>query len=103
MAKDSRLSVQAVEPRDAYEPSTVPVQAWIDHVEELPFGLKRLDAWAQFIRAAAEVAKHPSWEWSLRTEPRVGYDAASDSHYFIFKIDNNGTTFLVSENPIKGV
>jgi hypothetical protein len=49
------------------------------------------------------VAKHPEWESKLRNEPRVGYDAASDSRYVIFKIDDNGMRFLVGETPIKGI
>ncbi len=69
------------------------MQTWIDRLEELPFGLKKLDAWSQFLRAAAEVAKHPEWESKLRTGPRMGFDAASDSHYFIFKITTKAPPF----------
>lgn len=37
---------------------------------------------------------------SFRCEPHVGYDWRSDHHYYIFKMDNNGDTFLASVGPI---
>jgi hypothetical protein len=81
-------------PLDYYESSTLSVDQWIKQQREQ----SATDAWSDFLQAVAVVTKEPFWEWGLRLPPRVAYDPVSDGHYFIFKIDNNGTTFVVSRH-----
>ena len=37
----------------------------------------------------------------LRNEPHLGYDIKNFDHYFIFKLDNNGATFFVSDFDVE--
>ena len=81
-------------PRDWFDDCTVTVAEWLGRApldETNPYY-----RWSQWIRACAMVSKIGR----LRTEPRVGYDPVSDQHYFVFKEDNNGTTWFVAEQPL---
>jgi len=96
--------VYAISPLDFFYDATVTVQEWVAYTEDPPsLGLTRQQRWADFLAAVVAVSQHEYWEWELRDEPRVAYDAISDRYYFIFKIDNNGTTFVVSHEPIVGL
>jgi hypothetical protein len=83
--------------KDFFEDCTLPVLDWLANKE----GQDAKKAWSDFMAATKAVTSHEWWEWELRHEPYVGYDVKQDSHYFIFKIDNNGTTFVVSEFDIE--
>lgn len=54
----------------------------------------------RFESAFSAVQQHDWWETELREKPRVIYDPNNDDTAFIFKLDNNGTTFLVSEHGL---
>jgi hypothetical protein len=87
---ESTWICHATGPLDSFQYSTLSVFEWI---ERGPIPAQ----WSEFLEAVAEVTSHPLWEWQLRHPPCVGYDPVSDSPYFIFKIDNNGLTFVVSQ------
>jgi hypothetical protein len=50
-----------------------------------------------------EVVEHHATDEDRRVAVRVAYDAVNDMSYFIFKIDNKGTTFFVSQQPLQGI
>ncbi len=77
-----------------YHESTLTVTEWIARHE----GQGR--AWSEFLSAAAAVAEHRDWDGMLRDEPRVVYDALDDQHFFMFKLDNNGTTLFAAHKII---
>jgi hypothetical protein len=79
--------------KDFFTENTLPVLEWIGARE----GTEALKAWSEFMGAVKAVMTHDWFEWELREEPHVGYDIKHDENYFIFKIDNNGTTFVVSQ------
>ncbi len=79
---------------DFFEASTVPVFQWMEELNCPDDGL-----W-DFLKAVAVVTKEPLWEWNLRVPPRVGYDPVSDGPVFIFKLANNGSTFVVCHRPM---
>lgn len=80
------MKVRAISPRDFFHEGTIDVFKWIGNSTE------RCE---EFMLAVAAVSRHELWEADIRQIPRVAYDVSSDSTYFIFKIDNNGSTFLV--------
>jgi hypothetical protein len=43
---------------------------------------------------------HQQWEEEQRHEAYVGYCPGADSPYFIFKLHNNGTTFIVGAEDL---
>lgn len=93
--------VQELPPRDYYDEGTLTIPEWLDKVMD-GNAFREGDPWLEFIYAAAMVApliKQYSPE-GLRGEPRVGYDLVSDQIYFLFKLDNNGTTFIVSRDGV---
>ena len=100
--EEARWVVQAVAPKDYYDGCTLRVDEWLAKCGHDGVPLTPTEAWAEFMQAVAVVTQHRLWEWQLRQEPRVAYDAVSDRHYFIFKIDNNGTTFLVAGRKMDG-
>jgi len=86
---DETIYVVRREPLDFFGPGTIPVGEWISRDGESA---------AEAIRACAAVTQHPSWEAELREPPRVGYCFHDQTPIFVFKIDNNGTTFLVGRS-----
>lgn len=85
--------VRATSPKDWFDDLTMTVREWLEK-EANPVGPSREDKESEFLEAKAEVEKHDSWDNEERHEPHVGYDPIEDTFYFIFKLDNNGTTFL---------
>ncbi len=76
---------------DFFGGCTVPVSEWVHTAEVfLPH-----QAWSEFLKAADAVSHHGYWDGQLREEPCVGYNPNTDHHYFIFKLDNNGTSYVV--------
>ena len=54
---------------------------------------------------AKQAAKEVGWEGDFREPPRVFW-LPGDNHFeygFAFKQDNNGTTFVVSPQPLPGI
>ena len=49
--------------------------------------------------ACLAVACHQFWDGERRHEDYVMYGPEVDGYYFAFKLNNNGTTFLVTETP----
>jgi len=93
------LYVRETGPKDFFDSYTVPVGMWLKNVREVEgyySGGEEL-----FNRAVAALAKHTWWDWELRLPPQVGWDFVSDDVYFIFKSDNNGTTFFVSQRDFR--
>jgi hypothetical protein len=90
-------TVRATAPRDYFSDSTVSVGEWFQRQDNLAL------AWTEFSQAFSSAMKHEYWEWPLGGEPRVGYDPVEDTHYFIFKIINNGTTFFVSRRMMSEI
>ncbi len=72
---------------------TVPVSKWVNRAEIVSVP----EAWSQFLSAAEAVSQHEYWDGDLRQEPHVGYNPGKDHHYFIFKLDNNGTSYVVEQ------
>lgn len=94
MAESDDLKVLAIDPLDCFEDFTVPIGDWLSRDT---FDCDAYDKIAAYTRAFAAVSRHPLWDGRIRCLPRVAYNAIDDCGYFIFKIDNNGTTFLVGE------
>ena len=81
-------------PLDFFEDATLTLAEWLDKSDPQ----QRIQKMATFMKSVVAVSRHPVWEWDLRCEPRVAYNPALDDTYFIFKIDNNGSTFLVGDS-----
>ena len=98
--------LECVQPLDWFDVSTKRVDDWLN---ELPkFQLEQVEGWKLFLMAVAAVQQHLYWDGELRRVPRVGYNPQNDQRgpsgiYFIFKLDNNGTTFLVSQDELPEV
>lgn len=52
------------------------------------------------VLAASIASMLPCWDARDDSMMRVGHDLSTDSPVFIFKQNNNGTTILVSMNPL---
>ncbi len=74
---------------DFFDDCTVPVLQWIT--------AGPLERHEEYIKACAVYAGNPYADLSLRMQPHVAYDVFRDTHYFIFKQDNNGTCIIVGE------
>jgi len=99
------IIIQCVPPLDFYTETTLPLSKWLtwkayavgnnfandcniaSYIEKLN---KLQEVWKM-------VTEYPDWEKVLRDEPRVGYDPVNDCDFFIFKMENNGTTLVISE------
>jgi hypothetical protein len=96
--------VQESLPRDQFEACTLTVEQWLANTDGSGFGLdSRLGKWRAFMQACALAFPGVQSQDGLRGEPRVGYDPASDQPIFIFKADNNGTTYIVSPFGVNGL
>jgi hypothetical protein len=97
--------VQVVPPRDMLDNLT-PISAHLQRriaTGEGPYnrdgwGVKTLEAaLGEFKSALTAAHKHPYWHKDgLRQEPLVGYDPVTDGNWYLFKLDENGTTIIVS-------
>jgi len=97
-------SVQECFPLDFFDESTLTIEQWLANSEESQ-AQGRVAKWATLIHACSLVEKYIA-EDGLRQEPRVGYNPGTDASFFIFKVSNNGTTYLVAPQKIllpKGV
>jgi hypothetical protein len=79
----------AIFPLDFLYDSTRPVREWLEDDAERH---------GEYVLACVAYARNGHFELPLRCEPRVAYDALHDTHYFIFKQDNNGTCVLVGRD-----
>ena len=93
--------VRAASPKDYFPDLTLGVKEWLEigRRDQQPSRQPEREQ-SDFLDAQAAVEQHPYWEPEERHEPHVGYDPIDDSYYFIFKIDNNGTTFFVSQRDM---
>jgi hypothetical protein len=48
------------------------------------------------IIASSALGHHKDFEDDIIRELRIAYDIVIDAYYFIFKVNNNGTTFVIS-------
>ena len=99
-------NVREIGIRDFFATSTISASEWLSrsYGEWGPdSNLTKDNAWTEFLKAFEAVSVSPGFEWPLREEPRVAYDPIDDTHYFIFKIHNNGMTFLVSRRVMSEV
>lgn len=87
----SKWHVQEVSFRDNFEGCTLTIEQWIANRE-----VGEYDNTAKKWRAIIQVCALLSDIGELRIEPRIGFDPIRDQMYFLFKADNNGTTYLVS-------
>ena len=102
-AKIEGLFVMALDqPLDNHTGCVVPVADWLSSWREddfWPENYKHL----LYIKACCYVSSlgilGNGWE-GLLEPPSVGYDVSTDQEYFIFKMSNNGTTFIVSREPL---
>lgn len=93
------LYILEMGPLDCFTSFTLSAAEWVGRHEEGPEA-----AAALLIDACFTVAKHPLWDGVQRSySPRVAFNAQTDSLYFIFKLDNNGTTFLVGWHLPQGL
>ncbi|MBI2471491.1 MAG: hypothetical protein HYV59_09655 [Planctomycetes bacterium] len=100
MKESPKWFVYRLDPRDFFEEATLYVSDWIDKEITIPPHVAKTDKWSEFLSAVSTVTRHRLWEWDFTTEPCVGYDVNSDSYYFIFKMLNNGSTFVVSKDKV---
>ena len=97
-------TIECVTPRDYYD--------WFTFtVEEVKYKLRQLDRdepdftnsresqfVESFLSAQHALEQHRDFDGELRRAPSVIYDPTTDTEAFIFKLDNNGTTFIVSSS-----
>lgn len=97
----TQWQVQDVDPRDHFEDATLTIEQWFANVRASKSPRAIEQAWVDLMAAIRAVTSEmdPS-DWKLRCEPRVAYDAVRDAHYFIFKMDEDGVTYLVSANGL---
>jgi hypothetical protein len=84
------ITVKVVGPLDFFENHTLLLEEWLARNSE-----ERVRCIEDFMRAVIAVSHHEWWDGMMRCEPRVAYNPDGEHPYFIFKLDNNGTTFLV--------
>ena len=104
---ESKWVVQRCQPFDQYESCTLTIEQWFANLESgqhyygrTSEGL-RAAKWRSFMEIVRLVQEAmDSGSDVLRYEPRVGYDPRADQPIFIFKADNNGTTYVVSPGGI---
>lgn len=108
MSEKRNMRVVATNPLDFYYPHTLSLAEWLRNVTACDYrGESGLDVGveclARLIEATDALTQHPEWATSfgLRDSPRVGYypTESGDGFFFIFKADNNGTTYLVGDYP----
>jgi hypothetical protein len=96
------MKVLMMAPLDWFYDSCIKVVDWLtsDDYYSSGDGVTRPDdrtaPWDLFLKACWAIMQTRPLD-TLRNPPYVAYDAASDSAYFIFKEDNNGTTYLVGD------
>jgi hypothetical protein len=90
------FTVEAVPPLDFYMPYTLSLEEWLKRKDDSRH-LRRIDKMRFFVAACVAASKHPWWDGVLRDEPRIALDLANDDLVVIFKLDNNGNTFLVRD------
>lgn len=98
------LTVYCLSPRDFLE-SALEVHDWLLKFYPAAEQMTHDSSWDNYFTAVGNfksaydaVKKHPDWEKDgLRHTPFVSFNPVSDSTFFIFKLDNNGTTFIVGE------
>ncbi len=108
-AEDPKWIVEVFDPLDNSFASTLSVHEWIaktTSATSLPAAhsdsLSEGEAWWQLLGAFAHLNSSRKLDGEqLRHEPRVGYDPVSDSAYFIFKMQNDGVTYVVSRRGIQ--
>ena len=94
--------VQECTPRDQFNTCTLTIEQWLANTEVDGFGLKTKTAkWQALMEACSLALRGIESQDGLRQEPRVGYDPARDQPFFIFKAENDGTTYLVSPYGIE--
>ena len=87
-------------PLDSFEHATVPVSEWFRHPEVWD-SIESRTALLVAARQAFVKAKCPLGP--LRVEPHVVYIPLNEGVYFIFKEDNNGTTYLASTTQLTSI
>lgn len=90
------MILQKTPPRDWFDDCTVSVAAWLQKPTVDDGTDDRLRKWNRWISVCAMVRGLGK----LRQEPRVGYDPVRDQEFFLFKEDNNGTTWWVSSQGL---
>lgn len=97
-----RWHVQSIDPRDHFETCTLTVEQWFANVRGCGQPRAIENAWVDLMGAIRALTDACSAnDWQLRTEPRVAYDFPSDTHYFIFKMREDGATFIISDRPLE--
>ena len=91
-----RLTIQEVSPWDDYMNWTTPVVVWLkaEGLEPNP---------KEAMWKAAESVSKESVDSSdgLQSEPGTAFCTATNQRFFVFKCNNNGNTYIVSETGIK--
>ena len=92
--------VQRVIPRDVFYDHCLTAKEWATSQSTGKFNdLSGEEASRQYLTAKWS-AMHSGMDADDVAEERVCYDPASDAFLFIFKVCNNGTTFVVSRHGI---
>src|SRR5689334_21838149 len=84
--------VQVAFPRDYFDEATLTIEQWLANGDAR-------QKWRTLIEVSALAAPHIASD-GLREAPRVGFDPVGDQTYFLFKLENNGTTVFVSSDGI---
>ena len=94
------MKVIVLPPLDHLEENTLTLAEWLRKITHAPHGDPSCEIGGMdlFLRAVHAVTQYEYWEFNLRCMPRVAYNPERDEPFFIFKIVNNGTTFLVGDN-----
>lgn len=80
-----------------FEDCSVPVTEWLTLSEERQGDRTCGPRWPLFVEACALVQPYLEAQDGLRQPPRVLCDPLTDQWVLVFKCENNGDTFLVSQ------
>jgi hypothetical protein len=95
--KFGRFYIHEVGIRDWFTSCTLTIEEWLKR-DDIREAIEDINKWDDLIAAIHAVHFSGYFDGKLREPPRIGYDVMRDNYYFIFKIDNNGTTFVVSDH-----
>lgn len=99
----TKMQIMVLNPLDFFDEYTMTVEEWLSRLRRSEFRSPSTGK-IQYMQAIAAVSRHKFWEWDIVGSGNVWYNPLTDNYddpCFIFKISNNGTTFIVGkELPI---
>jgi hypothetical protein len=95
-------NAKEIGPLDNFDECTTSLSEWIENRRNSRRCFPGRPEWyEELFSAISSYAKQEDCvgAFGLCCEPRVAYNAEVDSFYFIFKLENNGTTILMGDFP----